>query len=73
MPYGCIEHLYILPEFRGSGIGTLSMAKTDEYFLSQGVNQIELTVSLENKCAYALYEKSGFKAERMILCKKLKD
>jgi len=71
VPYGTIDQLYILPEFRNKGIGTRVLHEAERYFISRGAKKARLTVSVSNQVAVDLYNREGFAPERMILSKLL--
>ena len=51
----------ILDEYHGQGLGKQIMQKLIDDARKAGCDAIELTTALDNKSAYALYEKVGFK------------
>jgi len=52
---GWIDHLYVLPEFQGRGIGTMLLEKSMEKY-----PQLELWVFQKNEQARKFYERRGF-------------
>lgn len=58
---GSINDLYVLPEFRGRGIGRKLVAESLKKLKAQGVNTARLNVLKENRAAVKLYRKLGFK------------
>ncbi len=60
-PAGTIDNLYVLPEFRGRGIGKKLMAEGLKTLKTRGVKAVRLSVLKENRVAIKLYEKLGFK------------
>jgi putative acetyltransferase len=62
LPYGCAElvKLYLLPEYRGKGIGRQLMEKSYESAKDLGYKQLYLESMPELGKAIGMYEKSGF-------------
>jgi putative acetyltransferase len=62
LPDGCAElvKLYLLPEYRGRGIGRLLMEKTFDSARDLGYNQLYLESMPELNKAIGMYEKAGF-------------
>lgn len=58
---GIINDVYVLPKFRGKGIGKKLIVQTLNKLRSEGVKVVRLTVLMENRAAMKLYEKLGFK------------
>lgn len=58
---GTINDVYVLPMFRGKGIGKKLIIETLNKMRDNGVKAVRLTVLIENKAAIKLYEKLGFK------------
>ena len=55
-----IEKLYILPEFKGRGIGRYSIERSVEILQSKGMEELILCVLDSNSDAIAFYKKLGF-------------
>lgn len=55
-----ITELYLLPEFRGRGLGKDAIGLIQHIAKSQGANAIHLGVRPENAAALRLYQRSGF-------------
>jgi ribosomal protein S18 acetylase RimI-like enzyme len=53
-----VEHLYVLPEWHGRGIGSALLEKALE-----GASEMRLWVFQENRLARAFYEQRGFRVE----------
>lgn len=53
----------ILQEFTGNGWGAKLMEKLEYAAVKQGISRFELSVSVNNKRAIALYQKLGFELE----------
>jgi len=68
---GTINDVYVLPEFRGRGIGKRMVAECLEKFKARGVKNVRLSVLAENKAAIKLYEKLNFKIRSYEMFKKL--
>lgn len=56
-----VKQIAISKEFQGLKIGTLLLSKAKEYAKSNGINNIYLYASGENKEAHKFYERNGFK------------
>jgi putative acetyltransferase len=63
LPDGCAElvKLYLLPSYRGKGIGRMLMEKTFKSAIKLGFRQLYLESLPELGRALSLYEKAGFK------------
>ncbi|MEM2146283.1 MAG: GNAT family N-acetyltransferase [Candidatus Jordarchaeaceae archaeon] len=68
---GTINDVYVLPEFRGRGVGKRMVAECLEKFKARGVKNVRLSVLAENKAAIKLYEKLNFKIRSYEMFKKL--
>jgi len=56
-----IYDVYITPEFRNCGYGTLALAKLEQQVSKNGIYEIKLRVAYTNGKARKLYERIGFK------------
>ncbi|KAK7176987.1 hypothetical protein R3I93_001052 [Phoxinus phoxinus] len=54
-----MEDLYVMPEFRGKGIGKALMAKVSQLGLAAGCTQLNFTVLDWNKSSLDFYRKQG--------------
>ncbi|KAK7161122.1 hypothetical protein R3I94_003951 [Phoxinus phoxinus] len=54
-----MEDLYVMPEFRGNGIGKALMAKVSKRGLDAGCSQLNFTVMNWNKSSLDFYRKQG--------------
>lgn len=53
--------IYILPEFRGEGVGTMALELAKDYCRRRlGLHQITASVAEQNKSALRCYSKAGF-------------
>ena len=65
---GSIEYAAVAPESRNRGIGSLLIRQGIEFlFASEGVQSIQLCVSIENKKALKLYKSVGFKEKQRLV------
>jgi len=69
---GTLNDVYVLPEFRGKGIGKKLIVKSLHRLKTEGVKTVRLMVLTENEVAVQLYEKLGFKIYRYGMIKTLK-
>ncbi len=58
---GTLVRLGVLPEFRGSGIGSFLVADAIASARSQGCERIALSTQVENRSARSVYERLGFR------------
>ena len=56
-----IEELYVSPEARGKGLGTLALMYLEGKYVSEGYKRIRLEYTAENERAAKLYRHLGFK------------
>ena len=59
-PSGWIEELYVLPEFRGKGIGSLLVAEFIRVATGLGWRAIDVEVDTDHRRAVSLYQRHGF-------------
>lgn len=64
---GEIDSLYLLPQFRGEGLGELLMEGSLGWLRAQGVNRIFLEVSEGNEEVFGFYARFGFFPAKIIL------
>lgn len=68
---GSINDLYVLPEYRGRGMGRKLMAECLSKLKDAKVEVVYIRVLVENKIAISLYEKLGFKVYNYGMMKQL--
>jgi ribosomal protein S18 acetylase RimI-like enzyme len=66
---GEIESLSVLPEFRGSGLGTHLLTQLEEHLRASGVDDLVLGVLPGNRDALRLYERLGYRPTWLYLSK----
>lgn len=66
-----VTHFVVHEGYRGKGIGGNLLKKVEEYALENGINQIELLVSKENKKSVEFYINRDFEIERYVMKKQL--
>jgi ribosomal protein S18 acetylase RimI-like enzyme len=71
-PVGVIDDVYVLPEFRGMGVGKKLVVKCLNKMEAMGVNVVRLKVLSENKTAIKFYRKFGFRIYSYGMVKALK-
>lgn len=69
---GVINDVYVLPEFRGRGIGKKLVVECLNKIGATGTTAVRITVLTENKAAIRLYEKLDFKVCRYGMTKALR-
>lgn len=55
-----VSDFFLLPAWRGQGLGKASLLEMEAAVTAQGINEIGLRVAVNNPSAKALYEKIGF-------------
>lgn len=68
--HGDIHYLYVYPEYRGRGYGSLMMERMLAYFRENGVQFAELRVVAGNK-SRDFYEQYGFQLRSQIMAKRI--
>lgn len=63
--------LYITPEHRRQGLGTLLMQQTETWARQRGDHQIGLQVFCDNQIALHLYQKLGYTPQSLRMVKSL--
>lgn len=66
-----IINLYVAPEFRGKGIGSVLMRKAEEWVRLHNLDRIGLSVAVHNRVAVELYEKEGYIKETVRMYKNI--
>ncbi|MEM5831844.1 MAG: GNAT family N-acetyltransferase [Candidatus Aenigmatarchaeota archaeon] len=61
-----IHEFFVIPEYRGIGIGKMLLEKSIEIAKNNGIEIIELVVGEENFRAISFYEKNNFEAKEKI-------
>ena len=59
--YGELKRMYVRPQFRGLGFGTLLLDHLAEYARAQGVCLLRLETGIHQAEAIRLYERAGFR------------
>ena len=63
-PFGSVDQVYLLPDYRGRGLGGLLMQAAHDFIQNQGVPVARLYVTVENQQAVTLYEREGYRVTR---------
>ena len=58
--YGELKRMYVRPEFRGSGFGTLLVHHLAAHARANGVTLLRLETGIHQQAAIRLYEREGF-------------
>ena len=64
---GEIESIFVLPDYRGLGIGDELMRKSLQWMDKMGAGKITVNVAAGNEQAFGFYEKYGFYPRRTML------
>jgi ribosomal protein S18 acetylase RimI-like enzyme len=67
-----ILDFHVLPAFQGRGIGAQALAGLEADLGSQGYKQIRLRVAADNRRAFHLYEKTGFRTTGINMSKTIR-
>jgi putative acetyltransferase len=59
--YGEIKRMWVRPQFRGRGYGTLMLDHLADYAKGQGIRILRLETGIHQHAAIRLYEREGFK------------
>lgn len=59
-PVGYIEGLYLLPEYRGQGLGKNMLQRAAQWFSAQGCSEMATDAELDNRMAQEFYDNQGF-------------
>jgi len=65
--FGRIEHIFVDPSFRRSGLGKKLMEASEVCMKAEGMKRVKLTVTCKNEAAVSLYEKMGYRTERFVM------
>lgn len=63
-PYGSIDQVYLWPHYRRRGLGEQLMAAAHEFIRRQGLEVSRLYVTVDNRDAVRLYERTGYRVTR---------
>jgi GNAT superfamily N-acetyltransferase len=67
---GSISYLYVSPDIRGKGIGSLLVKDLENWFISKEVHSIELQVIFKDKNAMTFWGKCGYNNSETIQFRK---
>jgi GNAT superfamily N-acetyltransferase len=62
-PFGVIEHVVTLPQFRGRGLARATLQRALDYAWSQSCCKVMLLSGMQREEAHALYESMGFSGD----------
>ena len=65
--WGCMESLYIAPEFRGRQIGVLLTKRSLDWFRSLGCDKILVSVAEGNEAVFDFYREFGFEVRYTVM------
>jgi GNAT superfamily N-acetyltransferase len=60
--YGELKRMYVRPQFRGLGLGRLTLDHLAEYARGRGVRMLRLETGIHQHAAIRLYEAYGFQS-----------
>jgi len=63
---GLIQNIGIVKSHRGLGLGSLILLKSLEGFQKAGAKVVSLEVTVQNDSAIRLYERLGFKTQKIL-------
>ncbi len=67
-----LDELFVLPEFRGRGVGAATLALVEQEAKREGAGAVRIEVSVENAPARELYRAAGYvDPRRLFLSKRL--
>ena len=69
--HGFIFDIFVKKNYRGRGIGMMLMKRAEHYCKERGYTRMTLMVAINNQPAKNLYTKLDFKAEQMLMGKRL--
>ena len=64
---GEIDSIFVAPQYRGQGIGTLLMEKALDWLKVKGAKKNIVSIAVGNEQAYVFYEQFGFFPRRTLL------
>jgi GNAT superfamily N-acetyltransferase len=59
--YGEVKRMYVRPQFRGLGFGTIMLNHLSDFARTQGVGLLRLETGIHQHEAIGLYERMGFR------------
>lgn len=62
-----VDEFFLLPEYRGRGVGKCVLARIDSEARKLGINALHLEVARDNQAARKLYDAAGFAAREKYL------
>jgi GNAT superfamily N-acetyltransferase len=62
-PFGVIEHVVTLPQFRGLGLARATLQRALDFAWSQDCCKVMLLSGMQREEAHALYESLGFRGD----------
>lgn len=68
--FGLLDELYLLPGFRGRGLGSAALGFAGEWCRAHGCEALRLEVDLANERALGLYRRAGFETHHRDLMTK---
>jgi len=66
-----VVYMAVEREARRAGIGSALLERAEDEARKRGAPYVALMVTQENAAARALYERAGYRTERLLLCKTL--
>lgn len=66
-PVGFVFDIWVKPDHRGKGVGAFLIDRAFAWCRLKGLSKLKLEVSSSNATAKALYDRTGFQAERFAM------
>ena len=70
--FGVVRHVFIEPSHRRHGLATELNRAAEDWFRSQGISWIEVTITKTNRPSLEMCRRLGYKETRLVLEKSLK-
>jgi ribosomal protein S18 acetylase RimI-like enzyme len=68
---GKVDNIFVSEDSRGNGVGTQLLESLFNFYKSNGIVYIEISCDLQNAGARRLYERLGFKEQKVLMIKEV--